>query len=209
MLRFLLGDDVFISYSRRDGAHYAAALASRLGEPEFDVSCFLDQWGASAANELSRPVIRALRRSYVLVLIGTPGAIDSSMVRQEVARFSRARLWRRHRPILPINVAGALDNVSWAELTGLNRTPETHDACTGGLPSDRVVRLVRDSCSFSRRSQRTRLLSMAAALLLTVSTLASFWAYVQTNRATEASLQADTQTIKANSATDEAKRRNE
>ena len=31
MLRFLLGDDVFISYSRRDGAHYAAALASRLG----------------------------------------------------------------------------------------------------------------------------------------------------------------------------------
>jgi hypothetical protein len=202
MLRFLLGDDVFISYSRRDGAHYAAALASRLGEREFDVSCFLDQWGAAAANELSRPVIRALRRSYVLVLIGTPGAIDSAMVRQEIASFSRTRCWARNRPILPINVAGALDNVSWTELTGLNRTPETHDACSGGLPSDRVVRLVRDSCSFSRRSQRTRLLSMAAVLLLTISILASLWAYEQTSRATEASLQAEKQTLRANLAGD-------
>ncbi len=206
MFRFLLGDDVFISYSRRDGAHYAAALASRLGEPEFDVSCFLDQWGASAANELSQPVIRALRRSYVLLLIGTPGAVASSMVRQEVASFSRTRFWRTNRPILPINVAGALDDVSWTELTGLNRTPETHDACTGGLPSDRVVRLVRDSCSFSRRSQRTRLVSMAAVLLLFISILASLWAYAQNSRALEASLQAEKQTLKANEASAEAQR---
>ena len=28
LLRFLFGDDIFISYSRKDGANYAAALAN-------------------------------------------------------------------------------------------------------------------------------------------------------------------------------------
>jgi hypothetical protein len=116
--RFLFGDDIFISYSRRDGAAYAAALANELSAPAYDYSCFLDQWGASAANMLSREVLRALRRSSVLVLIGTEAAATSPMVRQEVARFSQRGWWRPHRPIIPINVGGVLDRVDWEELTG-------------------------------------------------------------------------------------------
>lgn len=42
IFKFLLGDDIFISYSRADGATYASGLASRLADLAF--SCKLDQW---------------------------------------------------------------------------------------------------------------------------------------------------------------------
>src|ERR1700752_502612 len=119
--RFLFGDDIFISYSRKDGAKYAAALANELSKPGNNLSCFLDQWGASAASELSKPVLRAIRNSSVLVLIGTAGAAESPLVREEVELFSHKRWLRSRRPVLPINIDGALSNLSWSELTGLYR----------------------------------------------------------------------------------------
>lgn len=192
LLRFLFGEDVFISYSRRDGANYAAALANELSKRERGgFSCFLDQWGASAANELSAPVVRALKRSSVLVLIGTPGAVESAMVREEVRRFSETRRFRPHRPVLPVNVNGALDGVSWTELTGLHRTPETDEARTDGLPSESVVRLISNSHTFARRNQRVRWLSIGAAVLLVASAAASATAVIQRRRAVAETARAD------------------
>src|SRR4029453_17338437 len=43
-VRLLLGDDIFISYSRADGAGYAARLAGELTRD--GLSCGFDQWGA-------------------------------------------------------------------------------------------------------------------------------------------------------------------
>ena len=186
--RFLFGDDIFISYSRRDGAHYSAALANELSKKGRDLSCFLDQWGASAANELSKPVLRALRRSSVLVLVGTPGAASSPMVREEVKQFSKTGWLRSHRAILPINVAGGFDQVSWNELTGLHRTTETEEARMDGLPSESVVRLIVNSHSYMRRNQRARWLSLGAAAMLVISAGASslaMWQAQQTVRQTE------------------------
>src|SRR5262245_2686857 len=173
MLRFIFGDDIFISYSRRDGANYAAALASELSKPGRDFSCFLDQWGASAANELSKPVVQALQRSSVLVLIGTTGATQSKFVQQEVECFSRQSWLREHRPILPININGALDRADWEKLTGLHRTPETEEARAEGLPSEAVIRLIANSHSYTKRNQRVRWLSILALLLLLASIGAS------------------------------------
>jgi WD40 repeat protein len=186
LLRFLFGDDVFISYSRRDGANYAAALANALSQPGRGLSCFLDQWGASAAEQLSAPVRRALDRSSVLVLVGTRGAAESVLVREEVQRFSRRRGLRGARPVLPINVDGAFDRVAWAELTGLHRTPDTEEARRDGLPSEPVVRLIVNSHSFARRNLRTRWLSIGAGVLLLASAAASLIAVNQRRRAATA-----------------------
>jgi len=192
LLRFLFGDDVFISYSRRDGANYAAALANELSKRERGgFSCFLDQWGASAANELSGPVVRALNRSSVLVLIGTPGAAESTMVREEVRRFSSKRRFRPHRPVLPVNINGALDRVSWTELTGLHRTVETEDARKDGLPTESVVRLICNSHAFARRNQRVRWLSIGAAVFLVASAAASSAAVNQRRQAVAQTALAD------------------
>ena len=171
--RFLFGDDIFISYSRRDGASYAAALANELSAPGRDFSCFLDQWGASAASELSGPVLRALRRSSVFVLVGTEGAVSSAMVREEVQRFSKPSRLRGLRPVLIINVGGAFDHIAWTEIAGLHREPETDTARAGGLPSEAVVRRIANSHSYTRRNQRARWLSLAAAALLVISVSAS------------------------------------
>src|SRR5688500_14025051 len=50
MRRFVFGDDVFISYSRRRGAEYALALANVLTRHK--LSCFLDQWGTPPDQDL-------------------------------------------------------------------------------------------------------------------------------------------------------------
>jgi WD40 repeat protein len=191
MLRFIFGDDIFISYSRRDGANYAAALANELSKLGRDFSCFLDQWGASAANELSKPVVRALRRSSVLVLVGTPGATQSKFVQQEVEDFSRQSWLRAHRPILPININGALDSVQWEKLTGLHRTPETEEARAEGLPSEAVIRLIANSHSYTKRNQRVRWLSIGALVLLLASIAASALAFKQSLRAENESRRAN------------------
>jgi WD40 repeat protein len=197
LLRFLFGDDVFISYSRRDGASYAAALANELSRPARGLSCFLDQWGASAASTLSRPVVRALRRSTMLVLVGTPAAAESMMVREEVKRFADHQWFRSHRPILPINVGGALDRVTWTELTGLHRTIETDDARDEGLPSEAIIRLITNSHTFARRNQRVRWLSIGAAVLLVASAVATVVAVMSRRDAIAQSQRADESTNEA------------
>lgn len=99
MLRFPFGDDMFISYSRKDGANYAVALASELSKklpglklsdqiraltskrrrrlpaeaPELDFSVFLHHWGAVAASELSKPVLRHSDAVPCLWLLGLRG----------------------------------------------------------------------------------------------------------------------------------------
>ena len=107
-MRHQIGALLRVAQSTSRGRSYAAALANELSKPGRDFSCFLDQWGASAARELSKPVLRALRRSSVLVLIGTPGAANSTFVRQEVEIFSERNLLRVHRPIIPINIHVAI-----------------------------------------------------------------------------------------------------
>lgn len=198
LMKFLFGDDIFISYSRRDGAKYAAALANELSKPGNDFSCFLDQWGASAANELSKPVLRAIERSSVLVLIGTAGAAGSPLVQQEVKLFSRKKWLRSLRPVLPINIDGELNAVSWAELTGLHRVPETDEARDDGEPSQSVIKLIADSYSYTKRAQRTRWLSIVALILLISSvTVGSFAAY-QARRANAEARRANAESQRAN-----------
>lgn len=196
--RFLFADDIFISYSRRDGAKYAAALANELSKRGHDYSCFLDQWGASADNKLSTPVLRALKHSYMLVLIGTAGAAQSPFVRQEVQLFSKRRWYQPRRPVLPINIDGALSNLDWSELTGLHRVPETNDARQDGLPSEAVVRLIVNSNSYTKRYQRMRLLSLVAMFLLTASVTTSVFAAFMAKQARAASLRATLESERAN-----------
>src|SRR5215510_7131176 len=79
--RFLFGNDVFISYARRDATIYSLGLANELTKRE--LSCFLDQWGTPAGKELPREVVAALRKSAMMILLGTEGAAGSKAVAAE------------------------------------------------------------------------------------------------------------------------------
>jgi hypothetical protein len=77
--RPLFGDDVFISYSRKDSAYvlrFANELLAR------GLSPYVDQWASPLGAELPTSLKRALRRSSMLVVIATP----DSAVSENVAR---------------------------------------------------------------------------------------------------------------------------
>src|SRR5262249_35446211 len=83
--RLFLVDDIFISYARADAAAYAAALANALTER--NLSCRLDQWGARPGKAVPPEILRALRQSAMLVIVGTEGAVHSASVEREVREF--------------------------------------------------------------------------------------------------------------------------
>jgi len=100
-IKFLLGDDVFISYSRADGAVYAAGLASELARRGF--SCRFDQWASKPGATVPPAPLRALSRSALLVLVSTTAADTSGQVESEIRHFLPCG-----RNIVPIDLDGTI-----------------------------------------------------------------------------------------------------
>jgi hypothetical protein len=95
LLRPPFSDDVFVSYSRADGSTYAAGLASRLAGEQF--SCRFDQWRTTSGRKIPPELLKALRRSALLVVVCTPESAKSEHVADEVSRFKKTG-----RDIIPI-----------------------------------------------------------------------------------------------------------
>lgn len=170
--RFFFGDDIFISYSRSDAGRYATALAARLSEAGY--LCFLDQLGTDADQSIPGSLRDKVRKSSALVLVGTRGAAASRYVREEVEIFKESR-----RPILPIDVDGALVGEDWPELAGLSRIPESGKHVAKGEPAPATLTTLRNASRYRRRNQSLRLsLAAGAALLLLVTLAAGLSAYL-------------------------------
>ena len=60
LMRFILGDNIFVSYSRADTVRYAKGLASELANRGF--SCRLDQWDSEPGADMPATLVRGLRR---------------------------------------------------------------------------------------------------------------------------------------------------
>src|SRR6185312_4103993 len=88
------GDDIFISYSHVDST-YALSLANELAKK--NLSCFLDQWGTPPGEELPQELIRTIKRSSTMVLVGSKNAAESKNVEIEVKSFLKTG-----RTIIPI-----------------------------------------------------------------------------------------------------------
>jgi len=85
ILKFLTGDNIFISYSRHDGDAYATQLANKLVDLKFSV---FDQWTTPPGSNLPVSLLRKLKRSSLLIVVGTKHAAESHHVRQEIAEFN-------------------------------------------------------------------------------------------------------------------------
>lgn len=149
--RFLFGNDVFISYARRDATIYSLGLANELTKEQ--LSCFLDQWGAPPGTELPPALVLTLRRSNMLILLGTEEAANSRAVEQEVREFKRTG-----RSIIPVSFDGALEKAEWfAELiAGVSIAHESLEALKSGKPSGHVVTRIVTAENFMRRTERLR-----------------------------------------------------
>jgi WD40 repeat protein len=149
--RFFFGEDFFISYARADAAGYAAALANRLLDAGY--TCFLDQWHPVVNPVVPPSILRALTHASTQVIVATPAAAVSEAVAQEVRLFAASG-----RPVVPIDVGGALAAAPWAPLTqGVARSVETPESLVRGVPNDAVVRRLIETFRFRRRAWRVRL----------------------------------------------------
>ena len=97
-IRILFGCDIFTSYSRADSATCAARLASELTTLGFFRR--LDQWGANPRKEVPPELLGDLRRSTMLVVVGSVASASSSAVETEIQEFLPT-----NRFILPVNTA--------------------------------------------------------------------------------------------------------
>jgi len=213
LLKILSGDDIFISYSRRDGAGYAANLAKKLVDLRFSV--YFDQWTTPPGKDLPASLRRKLRRCSVLVVLGTPGAARSDHVRQEIAEFNTTG-----RTVIPIifDSVRASDLVSrdgalvpadetiadavWAPLIqGLALQPETCANLINNEAPEGVIGRITDTCRFVRKTRR-QLLTGAAVLAIStiVSVSAGVYASAKSREAVAAINEADRQTVLAGEA---------
>lgn len=211
---FLLGYDIFISYRRKDANAYALALANRLTKLGF--RCYLDQLSAPTDKEIPEEVLTALRHSTALVIIGTPGAVDSKAVATEVRVFAASK-----RIIIPISVEGTLGDGSevWGGgIRGLSQADETWQSVRERKrPSGAVLVRLTDTAKFRRRNkqlQRTFFSLLAGiGVVLAVGLIAALFlwreveaATLQAKNATDQATAAEAKRVEADTAAGEARR---
>lgn len=146
--RWLAGRDAFISYARSDGSVYAAGMAEALGQR--GLTCWFDQWGSSPSRELPRKLVRALRRSSVLVLVGTPGAVASGHVRKEIEGFLGTGKY-----IIPVSLDDTFDRGPWfASIAGLPVSKESAEVSASGKPTPSIVDRIANTVGYWKQSRR-------------------------------------------------------
>jgi len=186
----VFGYDVFISFALGPpprGTHsYASDLARRLRERDFTV--FFSEDEASPGEQLDSTLLKALLRSRALVVIANRGTLEEPRwVRTEVEQF-RSR--HPDRPIIPISIAGALQDATLAEQTQWLQCnekiwlDESDDAVAQGIASDGLVTRLALAPAGRSSNVKWRWMLGAAAAVLLVSTVAAigFGIYAQKQR---------------------------
>lgn len=150
VLRLFKGDDVFISYSRADATVYALGLADELTKR--GLACYIDQWGSPPGAQLPVPVLNALRRSTMLVLIGTPNAATSAAVQLEVETFLKTG-----RTIIPVSLEGTIEKSPiFLPIRGLSISCELTESLTKGKASEHIITRIINAEGFVSKSKQLR-----------------------------------------------------
>ncbi len=183
------GEDVFISYARIDGANYAAGLASALASEDF--SCVIDQWGSPPGAKVPPELRRALRRCGMMVIVTTPGAVDSENVQLEVEEFLS-----NSKRILPIDFSMALQKTPWRALVeGVHPAAESleeENRLVTGVPSESVLRRIQHTATFRRKNARLRRAAYVTTFIILVLIVIGL---LLSDRATQAVEQANVATL--------------
>lgn len=173
-LRRLSADDIFISYSRKDGSTYALGLADALMKQGF--SCFLDRFGTDSDRSLPASLISRLKNCAMLVVVATSGAGESEAISYEISEFSRANGSSR---IVPVDFGRTIENARWQpQVVGLAAESEMAGAIVNGNPSPQVIKRIEKAFSYTRSKQRLRRYTLLAGTLLVVSVVASMASFL-------------------------------
>ncbi len=188
----LLSDDIFISYSRKDGSTYVVGLADELTNKGF--SCFIDKLGTDADPNPPETLFERIRACRLLVVLGTEGAVTSSAITKEVTEFAEANGTSR---IVPIAFDKGNDQQSdWTQagwytrVVGLPREHESRTLLETGTPSEVILNRIEKQFAYTKskdrlRKYRNRTFGTLLFLIL-ASILAGGFAFYQSNKVVRA-----------------------
>lgn len=168
-IRWLNDNDIFISYAHLDGGTYAEGLADKLSERGF--SYYIDRRGSEPGKELPETLRQRIRRSAMLVIIGTEQAASRAAIEAEIEEFLSSR---RRKPIVPIDFENAVSKARWYHLVeGIDPEVEaSKSALEDGKPSRRVIDRIEKYFSYTRLRKRLRLATQFASGVLLVLLMA-------------------------------------
>jgi WD40 repeat protein len=204
-LKTLDADDIFISYSRRDGSAYLTGLDAALSKQGF--SCFTDKRGTDAGRLPPETLYRKVRACKTLVLLASPGAQERpENITPELEKFAEQNGTSR---IICVSFDGgaAFDDfpADWEPfVVGKAREREAPEALTTGTPSEAVVAAVVAASDYMKskdrlRKYRNRALGVLGALVVAIA-VAAVIAGVMFRQAAAATKEAAAATTKANEA---------
>jgi hypothetical protein len=151
--RFFFSDDIYISYSHRDGTLYASHLAEKL--EALGYSCFFDRY-IKPGTDLPKLLFQKLRRCRSLVVVGSASAVDSQQVTEEIDTFQRTH---GSVPLVVIEFDRSLTEARWAHLVaGRAIDKESVESLRKGVPSRYVIEHIVGSLTFQTRQRRLRAL---------------------------------------------------
>lgn len=164
--------DVFISYSHRDAEDYAANLKQQL--TALDFSCFIDEEEAPAGSSLDPTLVKALKKSAVLVLLATERALVRPYIISEFEKFAATQ-----RTIVPINILealtrneeAALSKAPWKIIKDRNLVwlDEGADAFAKQNPSPKIADGIDKLFKYTRRNTRVRTEIIGTATIVLVA----------------------------------------
>jgi WD40 repeat protein len=175
----LFGYDIFLSFalgSPPRGTHsYASDLARRLRERDFSV--FFSEDEAPPGEQLDSTLREALLRSKTLVVIANRGTLKHPRwVRTEVEEF---RQHHPDRPVIPINVGGALQDPALAESSqewlgyeGKIWLDESEEAVAAGIASEQVAERLATAPARARSNVKWRWVRNGAIVVLAALAIA-------------------------------------
>ncbi|HWT01290.1 MAG TPA: TIR domain-containing protein [Pyrinomonadaceae bacterium] len=215
-LKNLESDDIFISYSRVDGSAYLTGLDAALSARGF--SCFTDKRGTDADRLPPKTLFRKIRLCKTLVLLGTPGAVESpENITPELKEFTEANGTAR---IVCVSFdrggSFAAFPQEWdAYVVGKSREREAAAALTSGEPSPAVVETIATASNYMKskdrlRKYRNRAIWVLAILVVSIIAAAVFAglmirrAAAETAKAAQATRDAEQALTEARAARQEA-----
>lgn len=193
----LFGYDIFISFALgpppRGSQAYASDLARRLREQ--DMSVFYSEDEAAPGAELDDTLVSALHRSRILVVLCNHGTLaEPRWVKEEVLQF---RAKHPERPIIPINIGGALldpelnaDTQDWLQFRDKIWIDESAEAGqTGQVSAEVLQRLVVAPRQTRTNQWWRRIVAGTGVVLATLTVVAGFFAWFANERDQSARLE--------------------
>lgn len=168
-----LGYDIFISYRRTDGSAYAEKLWRDLKSA--GLTPFLDRDETPGGAHLTPTLVRALRKSRMLVVLLTPDVLDSEWVQQEVNTFAAFK----GRAIVPINIDNYigrhnLEGTRLARLKEYSWIEETREGLATGVPSRDVLTEIAKGFRKVRVRSISRVITATVMVALAVAAVTTF-----------------------------------